>query len=160
MRGVLFLIHGPDDCLAGRPHPCCVAPTDGAQQDEREAEEALSRHGPEGSREEAWSRGVVNFGVDDAVAAESPAEWAGAEGVPRGSAGESKGEGVPSEGDPEAAAVARDEGKSDKTAGAPAAERDGGVPDYRLNRFVYLCPLVSAECKFTPKLWLQDEDDG
>lgn len=34
------------------------------------------------------------------------------------------------------------------------------VPDYRLNSFVYVCPLVSEGCKFTAKAWLQDEDDG
>lgn len=34
------------------------------------------------------------------------------------------------------------------------------VPDYRLNTFVYLCPLVSEGCKFNAKAWLQDEDDG
>lgn len=34
------------------------------------------------------------------------------------------------------------------------------VPDYRLNAFVYLCPLVSEGCKFNAKAWLQDEDDG
>lgn len=42
------------------------------------------------------------------------------------------------------------------------AERGGVtevVPDYRLNAFVYLCPLVSEGCKFTAKAWLQDEDD-
>lgn len=35
----------------------------------------------------------------------------------------------------------------------------GAVPEYRLNGFVHVCPLVSAGCKFTAKAWLQDEDD-
>lgn len=38
--------------------------------------------------------------------------------------------------------------------------RDGAVvPDFRLNGFVHVCPLVSEGCKFTVKAWLQDEDD-
>lgn len=36
---------------------------------------------------------------------------------------------------------------------------EGVVPDYRLNGFVYVCPLVSARSTFTAKAWLQDEDD-
>lgn len=35
----------------------------------------------------------------------------------------------------------------------------GAVPEYRLNGFVHVCPLVSTGCKFTAKAWLQDEDD-
>lgn len=38
-------------------------------------------------------------------------------------------------------------------------EGGGAVPDFRLNGFVYVCPLVSEGCKFTAKAWLQDEDD-
>lgn len=37
--------------------------------------------------------------------------------------------------------------------------RGAAVPDFRLNGFVYVCPLVSDGCKFTAKAWLQDEDD-
>lgn len=33
------------------------------------------------------------------------------------------------------------------------------VPDFRLDGFVRVCPLVSEGCNFTAKAWLQDEDD-
>lgn len=43
--------------------------------------------------------------------------------------------------------------------GAKGGRGGGTVPDYRLNGFVYVCPLVSDGCTFTAKAWLQDEDD-
>lgn len=39
------------------------------------------------------------------------------------------------------------------------AGTSGGVPNFRLNGFVYICPLMTEGCKFTAKAWLQDEDD-
>ncbi|CAM9139793.1 unnamed protein product [Ectocarpus fasciculatus] len=68
------------------------------------------------------------------------------------------------------------EGREDerRTAGGRGERRDGSeevgvrtvvevagkvVPDFRLNGFVYVCPLVSEGCTFTAKAWLQDEDD-
>lgn len=59
------------------------------------------------------------------------------------------GEGVPG-------SEASDEGGAEARRGRMAR----AVPEYRLNSFVYACPLVSEDCKFTAKLWLQDEDDG
>ncbi len=54
--------------------------------------------------------------------------------------------------------------EDDDDRGSGIAERVGGrggavVPNFRLNGFVHVCPLVSEGCKFTVKAWLQDEDD-
>ncbi|CAB1116211.1 unnamed protein product [Ectocarpus sp. CCAP 1310/34] len=52
-------------------------------------------------------------------------------------------------------------GGGDEEEGARAGVQVAGkvVPDFRLNGFVYVCPLVSGGCTFTAKAWLQDEDD-
>lgn len=52
-------------------------------------------------------------------------------------------------------------GKGEVEAGGGGAGKGAGtpVPDFRLNGFVFVCPLVSEGCKFTAKAWLQDEDD-
>lgn len=55
----------------------------------------------------------------------------------------------------EAGEAAERGGHEEKTTGAVV----GAVPEYRLNGFVHVCPLVSTGCKFTAKAWLQDEDD-
>lgn len=54
-----------------------------------------------------------------------------------------------------------DEGVVEGGRGREEGVREGGgvVPDFRLNGFVYVCPLVSEGCAFTAKSWLQDEDD-
>lgn len=54
-----------------------------------------------------------------------------------------------------------DEGGVNGGGGREDGVREGGgvVPDFRLNGFVYVCPLVSEGCTFTAKAWLQDEDD-
>lgn len=51
-------------------------------------------------------------------------------------------------------------GEGDREAGEEGEGKSVGVvPDFRLNGFVHVCPLVSEGCKFTAKAWLQDEDD-
>ncbi|CAM9307230.1 unnamed protein product [Scytosiphon promiscuus] len=75
--------------------------------------------------------------------------------------GERTGEGRPQEmGTQERGKASR---AGDYGVGEPGGVGGGGrlasVPDFRLNGFVHVCPLLSEGCKFTAKAWLQDEDD-
>lgn len=161
----------------------------GLQEDERDAEETLSRCDPEGTCELAWSRGIVSVGTELVVEpTEIPAEEPGADqsgdedaahvnGTSASPDGElsvrARGEGAGAPAQDPPSSVGGGGGGGSGGGGVPGAEAsdEGGaearrermaraVPEYRLNSFVYACPLVSEECKFTAKLWLQDEDDG
>lgn len=51
------------------------------------------------------------------------------------------------------------EGEETEGRKGKGAWADGEVPNYRLNAFVYACPLVSEGCMFTAKAWLVDDDE-